>query len=72
MTQRFYFDLRNGQELIRDAKGVDASGPDEAKKEARAALNELRGGHHADMPGVGWQLVIRGEDGATLETLALD
>ena len=72
MGPRFYFDLTNGQELIRDAEGIDASGPDEAKKEAKAALDELRGSHEADMPDVGWQLIIRDENGVTLETLALD
>ena len=72
MGQRFYFDLTNGQQLIRDDEGVDASGPDEAKNEAQAALDELRGGQQADMPGAGWQLIIRDEDGVTLETLPLD
>ena len=72
MGLRFYFDLTNGQELIRDDEGVDASGPDEAKKEAQAALDELRSGQQVDMPGVGWQLIIRDGDGVTLETLPLD
>ena len=71
MGQRFYFDLANGQELIRDAEGVDASGPDEAKREAQAALDELRDGHEADMPGGGWQLIIRDQSGMTLKAIAL-
>jgi hypothetical protein len=35
---RFYFDLSNGDDIIRDDEGVDASSPDEAIDEARAAL----------------------------------
>ena len=69
MVQRFYFDLTNGEDLIRDDEGVDASGLVEAVKEAQSALDELRGGYQPDMPGAGWHLIIRDEAGATLKTL---
>ena len=72
MGRRFYFDLTNGEDLIRDDDGVDASGLDEAIKEAQAALDEMRGSHSADMPGAGWKLIIRDEDGAIQKTLPLD
>lgn len=71
MNQKFYFDLTNGEDLIRDDEGVDASGPDEAIEEARAVLSEMRKGDGATMPGDGWQLIIRDEDGATVKTLPL-
>ena len=71
MPQRFYFDLTNGQERIQDAEGVDASGPDEAIKEAHAALHEMRGNEEWPALRDGWQLTIRDEDGETLRTLSL-
>ena len=71
MNQKFYFDLTNGDDLIRDDEGVDASGPEEAIEEARAVLGEMHRGDGAKMPGDGWQLIIRDEDGAIVETLPL-
>lgn len=54
MGQRFYFDLTNGQDFVRDDEVVEASSPDEAIKEARAALKEMRGGDGTKMPGNSW------------------
>lgn len=71
MSRRFHFDLTNGEETIRDAEGVDASGPDEAIEEAQAVLDEMCSGEGTAMRGGGWQLIIRDEDGATLKTLPL-
>ena len=71
MSQRFHFDLTNGEETIRDAEGVESSGPDEAIEEAQAVLDEMCSGEGAEMRGAGWQLVIRDKDGATLKTLPL-
>ena len=72
MGRRFYFDLTNGQDLIRDDEGVVATNLGEAVKEAQAALDDMRGRHPGDFPGTGWELIIRDEDGATLKTLPLD
>ena len=72
MSPWFHFDLTNGEETIRDTDGVDAIGPDQAIKEARAALDDMRGNAEALGSGDGWQLIIRDEDGATLKTLPLD
>lgn len=72
MSQRFHFDLTNGETFIRDDEGVDASGPDEAIEEARAALDCLRGNEEAPALGDGWQLIIRDESGTTLRAIPLD
>lgn len=72
MSQRFHFDLTNGEKLIRDDEGVDASGPDEAIEEAQAALEYMRGNEEVLAPGDGWQLIIRDESGLTLKAIALD
>ena len=72
MSQRFHFDLTNGQELLRDDEGVDASGPKEAIEEAQALLDEMRGGVETEMPESGWQLIVRDESGMTLKAISLD
>lgn len=72
MGQRFHFDLTNGEELIRDDEGIEASSPDEAIKEARAAVADMRSNEQALVPAEGWQLVIRNESGATVKAIALD
>ncbi len=72
MSQRFYFDLTNGLELIQDSEGVDARGPDEAIEEAQAALEDMLGNDRTAALGDGWQLVIRDESGMTLRALPLD
>ncbi len=72
MSQRFYFDLTNSDALIRDDEGVDASGPDEAIEEARAALDEMRGDEEAPALRDGWQIVVRDESGMALKAMSLD
>ncbi|WP_375408133.1 DUF6894 family protein [uncultured Methylobacterium sp.] len=72
MVQRFHFDLTNGEELIRDTEGIEASGPDEAIEEARAALADVRGNEDAAVPTEGWQLIIRDASGVTLKAISLD
>ena len=72
MGQRFYFDLKNEEVLIRDDEGVDASSLDEAIEEAHAGFRDIRGSEDALTPGDGWQLIIRDESGMTLSTISLD
>ena len=69
---RYYFDLANGDDLIRDDVGVDAGSPAEAFEEAQAALIDMQGNRKAREIGSGWQLVIRDESGMTLSTISLD
>ena len=66
MSQRFHFDLTDGDEIIRDDEGVEASSHDEAIAEAQAALNEMRGTEEAVALEDGWRLVIRDESGVTV------
>ena len=50
MSQRFHFDVTNGEKLIRDDEGVDASGPDEAIEEAKAFARLARAAKAAAAP----------------------
>ena len=72
MSQRFHFDLTNGEELIRDDDGIEASGPDEAIEEARAAVADMRSNEETPVPSEGWQLVVRDESGATVKAISLN
>lgn len=70
--QRFHFDLMNGEELIRDDEGIEASSPDEAIKEARAALADMRASEDAPASGEGWRLIVRDERGMTVGAISLN
>ena len=72
MGQRFHFDLTNGADIIRDDEGIEASGPNEAIEEARAALADMHGNEEAPVPAEGWQLLIRDESGAIVKAISLD
>ena len=72
MTTRFYFDLTNGPDTLRDDEGVEASSFDEAAGQAQAALEDMRSTEDAPIPGDGWQLIIRDESGTTLKSMPLD
>lgn len=63
LTARFYFDLTNGPETLRDDEGVEASCLDEATEQAKAAMEDMRVNEGAPAPGDGWRLILRGEDG---------
>ena len=69
---RYYFDLANGRDLVRDDVGVTASGPAEAIKEARAALVEMYRNEEAPEPGDIWRLLIRDEAGTSLGAISFD
>ena len=69
--QRFYFDLKNGHDFIRDDEGVEASGLEQATVEAQAVMAEMHGSNELLSHGDGWSLVIRGGDGTRLRTLPL-
>ncbi|HEX8416799.1 MAG TPA: hypothetical protein VF641_04265 [Methylobacterium sp.] len=69
MTQRFYFDLTDGESTLRDDEGVLAPDLDEAIAAARAVLAEMRdSGDLADGED-DWLLVIRDEGCRTLTQL---
>ncbi|MDP4005670.1 hypothetical protein [Methylobacterium sp. NEAU K] len=62
MPERFYFDVENSRERIRDEVGVEAGSREEALAEARSVIEEMAdhvGVTESDDP---WMLVVR--DGA--------
>ena len=60
---RLYFDLTDGQTILRDEEGVEVTDLDHALADADAVLGELHGYE------VGWSLVIRDQAGAVLAQL---
>ena len=72
MSQRFYFDLTNDDDHMRDEEGVVASGPDEAIEEAQAALEDMLCDAGAFVLADSWQMVIRDGSGVMLKAIALD
>ena len=69
MSSRFYFDLTNGLETIRDHQGVEARDLDQAIEEARVVINEMRDSGELSEDEEGWILIIKDAEGDTLMTL---
>ncbi|MDP4023755.1 hypothetical protein Q8W71_14055 [Methylobacterium sp. NEAU 140] len=59
MSQRFYFDLEDGQETIRDGEGVEADGPEDALEAAQEIIAEMAGEVASADPRGRWTLVVR-------------
>jgi hypothetical protein len=68
---RFYFDLENGHETIRDEHGVDAETLDEALDEARCVIAEMVDELGATDFGSPWTLVIRDATGTLVGRLPI-
>jgi alanyl-tRNA synthetase len=66
LSERFYFDLEDGQETISDEVGVEADSFEEAMDEARSVISEMADQLAADNPGETWLLVVRDADGSLL------
>ncbi|MCJ2033744.1 DUF6894 family protein [Methylobacterium sp. J-068] len=72
MLDRFFFDLTNGAETLRDEIGAEATDIDEARREAQVVLGEIgRTGELDDSSGR-WTLLIRNRDGVVLERVEID
>ena len=71
MISRFYFDLTNGTDTLRDDDGVEANDLDDAIRQTRTVLDEIRDDKTVSILDGGWQLLIRDESGATLMSLAV-
>lgn len=69
MTQRFYFDLTDGESVLRDDTGVLAPDLDEAIEAARAVLEEMRDSGDLSDGEDDWLLVIKDEARRALTTL---
>ncbi|AIQ93030.1 MULTISPECIES: hypothetical protein [Methylobacterium] len=63
MAARFYFEIANAEETIRDLVGVEAAGLEEALIEARSVIaemaEEITGGGREPL----WTLLVRNEAG---------
>ncbi|SFL40300.1 DUF6894 family protein [Methylobacterium pseudosasicola] len=71
MPIRFYFDVENGRETIRDHEGVDATDLAEALTEARSVIREMAEEVCADDPDTAWTLVVRDATGAVVARLPI-
>jgi hypothetical protein len=63
MLRRFYFDVGNGRETIRDEEGVEAEDLEQALADARGVIGEMAddlGTIDLDNP---WTLVVRDDTG---------
>ncbi|KAA0122403.1 hypothetical protein SAMN02799622_04003 [Methylobacterium sp. UNC378MF] len=71
MPSRFYFDIENGKETIRDAQGVEAEDLAEALAEARSVIDEMAGEPGAAGLSGAWTLVVRDATGAVVGRLPI-
>jgi hypothetical protein len=63
MLRRFYFDVGNGRETIRDDEGVEAEDLEQALSDARTVISEMADELGATGIGNSWTLVERDETG---------
>ncbi|GEP09617.1 DUF6894 family protein [Methylobacterium gnaphalii] len=71
MLARYYFDLDDGQTIIRDEDGVIADNFAQAVEQARRAVEEMRASGELPETTDGWFLIIRDEDGDELKRVQL-
>ncbi|MGH1590444.1 DUF6894 family protein [Methylobacterium phyllosphaerae] len=63
MPERFYFDVENAEETIRDEDGVEVGSLEEALAEARSVIAEMADEICAADPSRFWSLVVRDTSG---------
>jgi len=71
MPERFYFDIENGAEAIRDEDGVEAASPDAALEEARSVIREMAAELTAGNPDETWTLIVRDASGSLVGRLPI-
>ena len=71
MPIRFYFDIENGREMIRDQDGVEAEDLAEALAEARSVIREMADDVGAGDLGSAWTLVVRDAAGIVVGRLPI-
>ena len=69
---RVFFHLKDASETIRDEEGVEVSDLNDAKAEARNAIQELRENDAAARDWAGWKLEASDQEGALLFSLRLN
>ena len=67
---RYYFDLLNDIELVRDDVGVEADDALQAIRQAIIVLGDMRANDEIEM-GTGWELVVRDADDRILKRLTI-
>lgn len=67
MGSRYYFDLEDGDEAIRDDIGVEASSLEQAVEVAREAFDEMR--ESGELPVGNWEMVVRDASGTLTRRL---
>jgi len=71
MLRRFYFDVDNGQETIRDEEGVEAEDLEQALAEARDVIGEMADGLGIFDLHDPWTLVVCDETGLAVAYLPI-
>ncbi|KST58960.1 hypothetical protein AO398_19730 [Methylobacterium sp. GXS13] len=71
MPERFYFDIENGRESIRDEEGVEADSLETALAEARSVIREMADELAASDPDAIWTLVVRDASGSAVGRLPI-
>lgn len=71
MAVRFYFDLIDDVELIRDDEGVEAADFAQVREQAEAVIAEMREDGALPSHRRRWHLLIRDENGVIRESLGL-
>ncbi|MCJ2059795.1 hypothetical protein MKL09_25095 [Methylobacterium sp. J-048] len=71
MAERFYFDIENGAESIRDAEGVEADSFEHALEEARSVIREMAAELAAADPDETWTLIVRDASGSLVGRLPI-
>jgi hypothetical protein len=73
LSSRYYFNLTDGETMIRDEEGVEASSIQVAVLSAMEAVEELRGQEPLDSDEwQGWRLEIVDVSGQAVQTIPLD
>ena len=73
LSSRYYFNLTNGETMIRDEEGVEASSIQAAVLSAMEAVEELRGQEPLDPDEwQGWRMEIVDVSGQAVQTIPLD
>ncbi|MCJ2056834.1 hypothetical protein MKL09_09735 [Methylobacterium sp. J-048] len=71
MPERFYFDVENGRERIRDDVGVEVESLEEALIEARSVIAEMAASVTTAASGATWTLVVRDAAGSVVGRLPI-
>jgi len=71
MLQRFYFDVDNGQEIVRDDEGVEAEDFEQALADARSVISEMAAELEVANLSGPCSLIVRDETGLTVAHLPL-